>query len=66
MKTNTNANALSLKEAGAICNVLPLTILELAQKGCFRAYRIGKLWRVDKTSLDAYLESTSTVPAQKA
>jgi excisionase family DNA binding protein len=52
---------LSLTEAGKIYNVQPETILKLAQAGKFKAYRVGKLWRIDRASLESYIASTATV-----
>ena len=53
---------ISLTEAGNLYDVQPETILKLAQDGKFKAFRLGKLWRVDRASLERYLESTSTQP----
>ena len=60
-KKLSDTKVLSLTEAGALLSVQPETILKLAQTGKFIAYRVGKLWRVDRDSLERYLQSTSTI-----
>jgi excisionase family DNA binding protein len=62
MKPTPNTNVLSLAAAGILYDVQPETILKLAQAGKFKAFRLGKMWRVDRESLERYIESTSTQP----
>jgi excisionase family DNA binding protein len=52
------SKVLTLTEAGALYNVQPETILKLAEKGKFQTYKLGKVWRVDKASFEAYLKTT--------
>jgi excisionase family DNA binding protein len=59
MKTPPKAKVLTLTEAGAIYNVQPETILKLAEKGKFLTYKLGKVWRVDIASFEAYLKTTA-------
>jgi excisionase family DNA binding protein len=63
-RTNTKSNVLTPKEAAALYKVRPDTILELTKAGKIRGGRIGKLWRIDRASLEAYFESTSTQATQ--
>jgi excisionase family DNA binding protein len=57
-----STKALSLMAAGILYDVNPDTILKLAQAGKFKAFRLGHSWRVDRESLERYVESTSTQP----
>jgi excisionase family DNA binding protein len=61
MKMNTTAeNLLTTTEAAAQYRVGVETIVRLALEGKFKAFKIGKLWRIDRASLERYLESTAT------
>ena len=40
----------------------PPTVLRLAREGHFKAFQLGRSWRVDKASLDAYIASTIATP----
>jgi|HubBroStandDraft_2_1064218.scaffolds.fasta_scaffold1398914_1 excisionase family DNA binding protein len=53
---------ITTREAAERYRVLPLTIIELAKAGKFKAAKIGHLWRIDRASLEAYFESSSTQP----
>jgi excisionase family DNA binding protein len=64
MKPTPNTNVLSLTAAGKLYDVQPETMLKLAQAGKFKAFKLGKLWRVDQESLERYIESTSTQPGR--
>jgi excisionase family DNA binding protein len=48
---------LDAREAAAILKIHPKTLLRLARSGEIRAIRIGKLWRVPKREIDAYVET---------
>jgi excisionase family DNA binding protein len=53
------------KAAGKLYDVQPETILKLAQAGKFKAFKIATRWRIDRESLERYIESTSTQPTQE-
>jgi excisionase family DNA binding protein len=59
MKTCAD-NLLTATEAAAQYRVQSETIIRLAVEGKFKAFKIGKLWRIDRASLERYLESTAT------
>jgi len=62
---NATAELLSVSEVASKYRVLPVTVVKLAQAGKFRAFRIGHLWRIDRASFEAYIESTATQSATK-
>jgi excisionase family DNA binding protein len=47
----------STKEAADILNTSPSWIVKLAKKKKLVARRIGKVWTIDRASLDAYAQS---------
>ena len=63
-RLSAQSHILTPRQAGATYQVHHDTIIELAKRGKFRAYKLGRLWRVDRESLERYIESTSTQPAQ--
>jgi excisionase family DNA binding protein len=59
------SHLLTSREAASIFKVKPITIVELAKSGKFKACKLGHQWRIDRASLERYFESTSTQPAGK-
>jgi excisionase family DNA binding protein len=55
---------LSLTEVGAMYDLQPPTVLRLARERHFKAFQLGRSWRVDKASLDAYIASTIATPRE--
>ena len=53
---------ITTKEAAEKYRVLPLTIIELAKRGKFKAAKFGHKWLIDADSIESYFESSSTQP----
>jgi excisionase family DNA binding protein len=58
--TQGGENLLSTTEAAALLRVTPETVVLLAKAGKIDAFKIGRIWRIRRDSLEAYLDSTST------
>jgi len=57
-----NAAILTKQEAAALLRCTPRYIERMVQRGLLRALKpTGKLWRVRRTDLDAFLETGATI-----
>jgi excisionase family DNA binding protein len=54
-------NFLTINEVAAKYGVTRLTVIRLLGAGKFQANKFGKLWRVDRKSLEAYFASTGNL-----
>jgi excisionase family DNA binding protein len=54
---------LTIRQVAAYLHVVPLTIYRLIERGELPACKVGRVWRVRKQDLQAYLSGST--PAQK-
>jgi excisionase family DNA binding protein len=45
----------TIEEAAAILKVHPRTINRLLERGELRGFRVGRVWRISREALDAYI-----------
>jgi excisionase family DNA binding protein len=64
------AELLSVEEVAAQLHVKPRTVMDWLRVGKLAGYKIGRLWRVDPTALEAFLSqhkwSAGDAPAAEA
>jgi excisionase family DNA binding protein len=68
MENNRNSgdNLLTTTEASSLLRVSDETIIALAKAGKIQAFKVGKNWRINRKSLEAYINSTNTMHLQHA
>lgn len=49
--------ALTTRQAAALLNVNPKTVLRLIQRGQLPARKVGRVWRISPRALDAWLST---------
>ena len=55
---------LTVEEVAAVMRVSKMTVYRLLHSGDLPGIRVGRSFRVPQHALDAYLRSSSTVPAE--
>lgn len=56
--------ALTTRQAAALLNVNPKTVLRLIQRGQLPARKVGRVWRISPRALDAWLSTGQTEARQ--
>lgn len=53
---------LTLKEVARYLHVVPLTVYRMIDRGDLSAVKVGRVWRIRKQDLQAYLERSASRP----
>lgn len=62
--TKTNEEWLGTQDAAAVLGITPRTLYRLINEGAVAAYKLGRVLRLKREDLDAYLESCRVRPGE--
>ena len=55
MTTMTAPKAYTIEEVAEILKVNPRTVNRMLERGELKGFKVGRLWRVSQTALEAYM-----------